>query len=89
MTEPKLLVVDEPSLGLAPKYVELVYETFKSIRSEGVTLLIVEQSVRRALKYADRICFMRSGRIVLEDQASDLADRADLEHIYFGEEEKT
>ena len=88
LTEPRLLVVDEPSLGLAPKYVDLVYETFGRIRSEGVTLLIVEQSVRRALKYADRICFMRSGRIVLEGQASELAERADLEHIYFGEESR-
>ncbi|MFC3722052.1 ABC transporter ATP-binding protein [Neoaquamicrobium sediminum] len=85
LTEPKLLVVDEPSLGLAPKYVELVYETFSRIRSEGVTLLIVEQSVRRALKYADRICFMQSGRIVLEGNTPDLAQRTDLELVYFGE----
>lgn len=88
LTQPRLLVVDEPSLGLAPKYVDLVYETFRCIRSEGVTLLIVEQSVRRALKYADRICFMRSGRIVLEGQASELAQRTDLEHVYFGEESR-
>jgi branched-chain amino acid transport system ATP-binding protein len=86
LTRPRLLVVDEPSLGLAPKYVELVFETFSRVRAEGVTLLIVEQSVRRALKFADRVCFLRSGRIVLEGSAASLADRTDLEHIYFGEE---
>ena len=88
LTQPRLLVVDEPSLGLAPKYVELVFETFSRIRSEGVTLLIVEQSVRRALKFADRVYFLRSGRIVLEGSASTLAERTDLEHIYFGEESR-
>jgi branched-chain amino acid transport system ATP-binding protein len=86
LTRPRLLVVDEPSLGLAPKYVELVFETLSRVRAEGVTLLIVEQSVRRALKFADRLFFLRSGRIVLEGSAASLARRADLEHIYFGEE---
>jgi branched-chain amino acid transport system ATP-binding protein len=88
LTQPRLLVVDEPSLGLAPKYVELVFETFSRVRSEGVTLLIVEQSVRRALKFADRVYFLRSGRIVLEGSAANLAQRPDLEHIYFGEENR-
>jgi len=89
LTQPRLLVVDEPSLGLAPKYVESVFETFSRVRSEGVTLLIVEQSVRRALKFADRVYFLRSGRIVLEGSAANLAQRPDLEHIYFGEENRS
>jgi branched-chain amino acid transport system ATP-binding protein len=88
LTRPRLLVVDEPSLGLAPKYVELVFETLGRVRAEGVTLLIVEQSVRRALKFADRLYFLRSGRIVLEGAAASLADRTDLEHIYFGKESR-
>jgi branched-chain amino acid transport system ATP-binding protein len=88
LTRPRLLVVDEPSLGLAPKYVELVFETLNRVRSEGVTLLVVEQSVRRALKFADRLYFLRSGRIVLEGSAENLAGRADLEHIYFGEKNR-
>ncbi len=88
LTQPRLLVVDEPSLGLAPKYVELVFETFSRVRSEGVALLVVEQSVRRALKFADRVYFLRSGRIVLEGSAANLAQRPDLEHIYFGEENR-
>jgi branched-chain amino acid transport system ATP-binding protein len=88
LTRPRLLVVDEPSLGLAPKYVELVFETLSRVRSEGVTLLIVEQSVRRALKFADRLYFLRSGRIVLDGAAAALSGRADLEHIYFGEESR-
>jgi branched-chain amino acid transport system ATP-binding protein len=88
LTRPRLLIVDEPSFGLAPKYVELVFETLSRARSEGVTLLIVEQSVRRALKFADRVYFLRSGRIVLEDSAATLSDRSDLEHVYFGEENR-
>lgn len=88
LMRPRLLVVDEPSFGLAPKYVELVFETLSRVRSEGVTLLIVEPSVRRALKFADRMYFLRSGRIVLEGSAAILADRSDLEHIYFGEENR-
>jgi branched-chain amino acid transport system ATP-binding protein len=88
LTKPRLLVADEPSLGLAPKYVDLVFDAFRRVRSEGVTLLIVEQSVRRALQFADRLYFMRSGRIVLEGSAADLAGRPDLERIYFGEEHR-
>jgi branched-chain amino acid transport system ATP-binding protein len=88
LTKPRLLVADEPSLGLAPKYVDLVFDAFRRVRSEGVTLLIVEQSVRRALQFADRLYFMRSGRIVLEGSATDLAGRPDLERIYFGEEHR-
>ncbi len=88
LTKPRLLVVDEPSLGLAPKYVDLVFETLGRVRAEGITLLIVEQSMRRALNLADRIYFLRSGRIVLEGNASELVLRSDLEHIYFGGESR-
>jgi branched-chain amino acid transport system ATP-binding protein len=84
LTKPRLLIADEPSLGLAPKYVDLVFDTFRRVRAEGVTLLIVEQSIRRALQFADRVYVLRSGRIVLEGAAGDLAGRDDLERIYFG-----
>ena len=84
LTRPRLLIVDEASLGLAPKYVDLVYETLCDIRREGTTLLLVEQSMRRALAFGDRLYVMRSGGIVLEGNAAELADRTDLERVYFG-----
>ncbi len=84
LTKPRLLIVDEPSLGLAPKYVDLVFETLREVRSAGTTLLVVEQSMKRALKLADRVYVMRSGRVVLEGASAELAGRSDLESIYFG-----
>jgi branched-chain amino acid transport system ATP-binding protein len=84
LTMPRLLIVDEPSLGLAPKFVELVMETLHNVRSEGTALLIVEQSMRRAISLADRIYLMRSGRIVADGPAKDFEARTDLEHVYFG-----
>jgi len=85
LTQPKLLIVDEPSLGLAPKYVDLVLQTLRELRSAGTTLLVVEQSMKRALDLADRVYLMRSGRIVLEGASSELAGRDDLESVYFGQ----
>jgi branched-chain amino acid transport system ATP-binding protein len=84
LTKPRLLIVDEPSLGLAPKFVDLVYQTFAHLRDSGVTLLLVEQSMRRALSLADRVYLLQSGTIALHGQAAELAGRGDLEHIYFG-----
>ena len=84
LTRPRLLVVDEPSLGLAPKFVELVYQTFAQLRANGTTLLLVEQSMRRALSLADRVYLLKSGSIVLHGKATELAKRSDIEHIYFG-----
>jgi branched-chain amino acid transport system ATP-binding protein len=84
LTKPRLLIVDEPSLGLAPKFVHLVYETFARLRDGGVTLLLVEQSMRRALSLADRVYLLQSGVIALHGRAAELAERSDLEHIYFG-----
>jgi branched-chain amino acid transport system ATP-binding protein len=84
LTMPRLLIVDEPSLGLAPKFVALVMETLCDIRQEGTTLLVVEQSLRRAISIADRIYLMRSGGVVAEGLAADFAGRTDLEHVYFG-----
>jgi branched-chain amino acid transport system ATP-binding protein len=84
LTRPRLLVVDEPSLGLAPKFVELVYQTFAQLRASGMTLLLVEQSMRRALSLADRVYLLKSGSMVLHGRATELAERSDLEQIYFG-----
>jgi branched-chain amino acid transport system ATP-binding protein len=87
MTRPKLMLVDEPSLGLAPKIVDRVYEILKELQAEGNTLLVVEQSTHRALEVADRIYVMRNGRIVLDGRTAELSD-AQLAQAYFGFEER-
>ena len=83
MTRPKLMLIDEPSLGLAPKIVDRVYEILGQLRAEGNTLVVVEQSTHRALEAADRVYVMRNGRVVLEGASAELSDQA-LEEAYFG-----
>lgn len=85
MTNPKLMMVDEPSLGLAPKIVDQVYDTLAALQQErGLTLLIVEQSSLRAARVGGRMILMRGGRIVGEGNAADMADRDALAQAYFG-----
>lgn len=69
MTKPRLMIVDEPSLGLAPQFVDLVFETFAALRDAGLTLLVIEQSSRRALALADRLYLVRSGGVVMSGDA--------------------
>lgn len=83
MTAPKIILVDEPSLGLGPIIVDRVYEIFHRLREAGNTLLVVEQSTHRALQNADRIYVLRSGRIELSGSSRDLTDEQ-LEFAYFG-----
>jgi branched-chain amino acid transport system ATP-binding protein len=83
MTRPRIILIDEPSLGLAPIIVDRVYEILRTLREEGNTLVVVEQSTHRALENADRIYVMRSGQIVLHGLSKDLTDKA-LERAYFG-----
>ena len=83
MTRPRIMLIDEPSLGLAPIIVDRVYEILHALRKEGNTLLVVEQSTHRALENADRIYVMRSGEIVLHGLSKDLTDK-ELERAYFG-----
>ena len=84
LTRPRLLMVDEPSLGLAPLVVDQVYATLLNLRRrEGLTLLIVEQSSRRVLKHADRIYVVRDGQVQLADRAAKLKDDA-IQRAYFG-----
>ncbi len=75
---PRVLIVDELSLGLAPIIVEEVYETLGRIKGEGAALLIIEQHVHHALAIADRAVILNQGRVALEGPAADLAHRADL-----------
>jgi len=84
MSEPKLLLLDEPSLGLAPTIVETLYETLSRLHDEGLTLLLAEQSVGLALEVADFAYVLQTGRTVLEGPAADLAKDPQVQRIYLG-----
>jgi branched-chain amino acid transport system ATP-binding protein len=85
MTNPKLMMVDEPSLGLAPKIVDQVYDTMIALQEErGLTLLIVEQSSVRAGRVGGRMILMRGGKVVNEGDAADLARADAVAEAYFG-----
>ncbi|HEY8803041.1 MAG TPA: ABC transporter ATP-binding protein [Candidatus Dormibacteraeota bacterium] len=83
MSNPRLLLLDEVSLGLAPIVVDAVYRSLVNIIGEGTTVVLVEQDLARALKVADRVICMLEGRIVLEGKASSL-DRDQVVSAYFG-----
>jgi branched-chain amino acid transport system ATP-binding protein len=83
MTRPRLMLLDEPALGLAPLVVATVYRILRALRDNGITLLVVEQSTHRALENADRIYVIRSGKIELHGRSADLSD-AEVEEAYFG-----
>jgi len=84
MARPKLLLLDEPSLGLAPKLVVTIFETIKRINEEGVTLLLVEQNAYLALQIAHRGYVLETGRIVLTDTAAALAQNPQVKAAYLG-----
>src|SRR6185437_12326159 len=84
MSEPKLLMLDEPSLGLAPAVVDALYETLHRLHREGLTLLLAEQSVPLALDLADYAYVLQTGRTVLSGKAGDLAQDPQVQHIYLG-----
>jgi branched-chain amino acid transport system ATP-binding protein len=84
MSDPKLLMLDEPSLGLAPAIVETMYETLNLLRRDGLTLLLAEQAVELALEVADYAYVLQTGRTVLEGPAAQLADDRDVQRIYLG-----
>ena len=84
MSRPRLLLLDEPSLGLAPKVIAEIFAALDELRAQGVTLLLVEQDARLALKHADRGYVMRTGRVVLEGSSSDLLADESVRAIYLG-----
>ena len=85
MTSPRLIAIDEPSLGLAPKIIDQVYEILVRLRAQRkLTLLIVEQSSTRAMMTGGRMILMRGGRIVLEGPAGEMVKDARLKQAYFG-----
>lgn len=86
MARPQLLLLDEPSLGLAPRIVEQIFELIFRINQEGKTILLVEQNARAALKLAHRGYVMETGRIVLSDEATALLQNHKVRSVYLGEE---
>lgn len=84
MSEPRLLLLDEPSLGLAPAVARLLFDTVALIRERGVTVLIVEQDIRSTLEIADRAYVMENGRIVMNGEASDLLADDSVRRAYLG-----
>jgi len=85
MSGPRLLMLDEPSLGLAPKLVKEIFGHIKRLNAElGLTVLVIEQNARRALDVADRGYIMEQGRIVLDGAARDLKENPDVKEFYLG-----
>lgn len=85
MSSPRLVLLDEPSLGLAPIMVQKIFRTIKEINSEGVTVLLVEQNARAALRLSNRAYVMESGSISLEGTGRELMDMEDVKRAYLGE----
>lgn len=84
MSKPKLLMLDEPSLGLAPVLVLQVFEIIKKLNEEGVTILLVEQNVHHALELSDRGYVLEKGRIILEGKGSELLEHEYVKNAYLG-----
>jgi branched-chain amino acid transport system ATP-binding protein len=84
MSEPKLLMLDEPSLGLAPAVVDQLYDALERLHGEGLTLLLAEQSVPLALQIADYAYVLQTGRTVLEGPAEKLENDPEVQRIYLG-----
>jgi branched-chain amino acid transport system ATP-binding protein len=84
MSEPKLLMLDEPSLGLAPAIVETLYDSLAELHRQGLTLLLAEQSIPLALGIADYAYVLQTGRVALEGKASELACNEQVREIYLG-----
>lgn len=84
MSCPKVLIFDEPSIGLSPLLTDIMFEIIAKIKNDGVTILLVEQNVQNALKLADRGYVLEQGRIAMEGKASELLANEDLKKSYLG-----
>lgn len=84
MARPAMLLLDEPSLGIAPKLVQQIFEAIAKIASSGTTILLVEQNTRLALKYAKRAYVLRTGEIAMSGAAKELADNEEIKAAYLG-----
>lgn len=84
MSDPKLLLLDEPSMGLAPNFVQMIFETVKELNKEGMTILLVEQNANQALKVSDRAYVIETGNIVLSGSAADIRRSDMVRKAYLG-----
>ena len=84
MSDAKVLLLDEPSMGLAPKLVQEIFSVLRQLNESGVTILLVEQNANMALRLADRACLLETGSLVLEGPASDLLDNPRVREAYLG-----
>ena len=84
MSDPKVLLLDEPSMGLAPLLVDQIFDTIKQLHARGTTILLVEQNARKALEIADRGYVIETGQIVLADRAENLRDNEMVQKAYLG-----
>src|SRR6476469_6328743 len=85
MSKPRLLLLDEPSLGLAPLVVHTIFQAIDEIKAEGTTILLVEQNAHAALGHSDRAYVLETGRIVMEGRSKDLANDPRIKEAYIGE----
>jgi branched-chain amino acid transport system ATP-binding protein len=86
MTHPRVLMLDEPSMGLAPVLVEAIFETIQKLNQEGTTILLIEQNAAKALQVAQRGYVIETGQIVLQDSAENLRKSERVRKAYLGEE---
>jgi branched-chain amino acid transport system ATP-binding protein len=85
MTKPKVLLLDEPSLGLSPILIQQIFAIIREINATGTTILLVEQNALQALEVADRGYVLQTGRVILSDSAANLAANPDVRRAYLGE----
>lgn len=85
MSHPKIILMDEPSMGLSPIFVNEIFEIIKEVSKSGTTVLLVEQNAKKALSIADRAYVLETGNIVLEGRASDLLNDDSIKKAYLGE----
>jgi branched-chain amino acid transport system ATP-binding protein len=84
MSEPKLLLLDEPSMGLAPVLVDSIFDTIRSLHAAGTTILLIEQNARMALQVADRGYVIETGRIIMSDRSQALRENEEVRNSYLG-----
>ena len=84
MSDPQLLMLDEPSLGIAPKLVEKIFEAILTIRDRGMTILLVEQHVQESLECADYAYILQTGRLILQGPTTELMENDDVKRAYLG-----
>ena len=84
MSDPKMLLLDEPSMGLSPLLVGEIFDTIRKVNESGVTVLLVEQNAKKALEIASRAYVLETGNIVMQGKASELANNEKVRRAYLG-----